>query len=219
MGGNNVMKKIIAVILLVSVILFGTIRLVNAEEVEDTSTSSPTTDIEVELETEEPNLEEIIIEENQPSDLDIWFEENLGWFIGIPTGTALTTLIEILVLASKAKKKKEEIEETKEQNTNGKEILTTAKDLLTDTKNLTRNLEISILSALDNIEATDIKVTERVNELTNKLVNGFETLNNTIVLLENRLSKLEDVQEMIALHSKELIANGTAEEITKKIRG
>lgn len=201
------MKKIIAAILLVSAILFGTIKSVNAEEVENTSTSSPTTETN----------------NNNASDLEIWVEENLGWLVGIPTGTVLTTLIEILVLASKSKKKKEEIEETSTQNKNGKEILSTAKNLLNDTKNLTKSLEGSILCALDKIEKTDNLVNERIanltNELTTKLVNGLETLNNTIVLLENRLSKLEDVQEMIALHSKELVANGTAEEITKKIRG
>ena len=204
------MKKLIKLFILITFIcgvLFSFNKLVNAEEVEDTSTSSPVT------ETEET------LEEPKESDEQIWFNENLGWLIGIPTGTLATALIEFLVLVKKSKKKDEEINETKEQNNKGKEILSTAKNLLSDTKELAKKLDDTVAKALNNIEVTDSKVNERVNDLATKVTSCLEALNTTLALLESRVSNLETVQEMIALHTKELVANGTAEEISKKIRG
>ena len=204
------MKKLIKLFILITFIcgvLFSFNKLVNAEEVEDTSTSSPVT------ETEET------LEEPKESELQIWVNENLGWLVGIPTGTLMTALIEFLVLVKKSKKKDEEINETKEQNNKGKEILSTAKNLLSDTKELAKKLDDTVAKALNNIEVTDSKVNERVNDLATKVTSCLEALNTTLALLESRVSNLETVQEMIALHTKELVANGTAEEISKKIRG
>lgn len=208
------MKKILVFLLTLSILLFTSLKVVKAEEVDDIPTSS--TDTTEEIETETNNN---LLEENEPSQLEVWFEENLGWLVGIPTGTILAVIADILVLVKKNKKKNEEISETKTQNKNGKEVLNTAKELLNETKNVANDLGKLVLNALDNIEKTDNLVNDRVNELTNKLVTGFETLNNTLELVETRITKLEEVQEMVALHSKELVANGTAEKITKKIRG
>ena len=212
------MKKLKFLLLFIAVFTLLTFSLNKVSAEEDTSSSDTTTEDIVVEENEETNLEEIV-EENKPSDLQIWVNENLGWLVGIPTGTLMTALIEFLVLVKKSKKKDEEVNETKKQNSNGKEILTTAKNLLTDTKELAVKLEDTVAKALTNIEITDSKVNERVSDVITKVTNCLETLNTTLALLENRVSNLEAVQEMIALHTKELVANGTAEEITKKIRG
>ena len=202
------MKKIIALLTIISVLLFTAVK-VNAEEVDENSTSSttPETEIETEVNNEEPNLEDITIEE-QPSEMQIWFEKNLGWLVGIPTGTVLAVIADILVLANKNRKKKEEIEETSNQNKRAKAVLDTTKELLNDTKALAKKLETNVTDVLNLTE-----------EKTALLLNGFENITKILASLENRLTQLEDVQEMIALHSKELVANGTAEKITKKIRG
>lgn len=207
------LKAMLFVFAIFCVCLLSFNKSVNAEE--ETSSSAPT---------------DTTIEEQKGSELQIWVNENLGWLIGIPTGTSLSILVEILVLASKSKRKKEELEETKTQNSNGKDILNNAKSLMNntkqmvdDTKKLAKDLEGIVANAITRIETTDNKVSERVKNLcetlTDKLESSLESVNNTLVLLEQRLSQLEDVQEMMALHTKELVANGTAEEITKKIRG
>ena len=195
------LKTILFILALVFAFLFNFNKTVKAEE-ENTSSSATT--------------EEIIKKE---SELQKWMNDNLGWLIGIPTGTLMTGLIEFIVLVKKSKKKKEEIDETKKQNSTGKEILNTATSLINDTKLLTVKLEDTVAKALNSIEVTDSKVNERVSDLVTKVTTCLETLNTTLALLENRVSNLELVQEMIALHTKELVSNGTAEEISKKIRG
>lgn len=161
-----------------------------------------------EVPTPDTDFEDIVDDEYQPSDLQIWVEENLGWLVGIPTGTVLAVIADILVLANKNRKKKEEIEETSNQNKRAKAVLDTTKELLNDTKALAKKLETNVTDVLNLTE-----------EKTALLLNGFENITKILASLENRLTQLEDVQEMIALHSKELVANGTAEKITKKIRG
>ena len=207
------MKKIAKIILIIALfcgVLFSFNKSVNAEE-ENTSSSAPTTE------------NEIIEDTQKESELQIWMNENLGWLIGIPTGTLMTAIVEFIVLVKKSKKKDEEINETKQQNSNSKSILNNAKTLLNDTKELTNELTQTVNEALTKINDTDLKVNELVSnlstQLTNKINASVETLVRVLSLLETRVAHLEDVQEMIALHTKELVANGTAEEITKKIRG
>ena len=84
---------------------------------------------------------------------------------------------------------------------------------MNEVKELTDTITTANFDLLTKLNITDKRVNDLVTNLTNKVSLGLERLNNTVSTLENRLSKLEDVQEMIALHSKELVANGTAEEI------
>ena len=186
--------KYILTIVFITVISLGLNKTVNAEE--ETSSSATT-----------------------ESGLQAWVNENLGWIIGIPTGTVSAILIEILVLADKSKKKLKEINETQDLNAKGKLAIDTTKELLTDTKKLTKNLTDTVNVALDQINKTDLKVNELVTNLSNNLTSTLNVLSTNVTLLEKRLAALEDVQEMIALHSKELVANGTAEKIAKKLRG
>ena len=51
------------------------------------------------------------------------------------------------------------------------------------------------------------------------LTQALEATTKSNEALVARISVLEDVIELMSLHSKELVANGTAEKITKKIRG
>jgi predicted RNase H-like nuclease (RuvC/YqgF family) len=225
------MKKLLLVLVLFLLLTTASIKSVSAEEVEDIPTSSPSTE-EV-IENEELPIEE----ENTGTNLQLWVNENLGWLIGIPTGISLSAVIEFILIAKLNKKKREEIAEVQEQRSVGDKVLSSSKKMIEDTKLLTANLKDSVSTTLDNvktltntlqnnvnnalsrIETLDVNVQDTVNNLANKLSASFEQINKTVTTLESRLAKLENIQEMIALHTKELVANGTAEEIVKKIRG
>lgn len=205
------MKKIIAIITIISVLIFGTIK-VNAEDVEDTSASSTPTETPNENVTEEtiPEyiVEDVVDDKKTASDLEIWFENNLGWLVGIPTGM-LTTLISIALFVYKTKKKFDLVnEETTSQNKNTKENLVKTKELVDETK---KQNEV-IVEKIDNFVETNEKQMAA-------LTKALETTTKELELSNARIAALEEVIEMIALHTKELVANGTAEEITKKIRG
>ena len=219
------MKKILLVLICTLLLLVTSIKSVNAEEVEEIPTSSPTEEV---IKNEEINDEEIIEsevenitieDEEQPSDLQVWFEENLAWFIGLPTGGALTLLSFAIMVHKEKKEKRADIQETKNQNANANKLLTLVKSNLIEVKELSDSLAAANVNLLTHVNNTDKRINDLVTSLTVKVTLGLETLTTTVSALESRLSKLEDVQEMIALHSKELVANGTAEEIHKKLRG
>ena len=216
------LKTLFLVVALTFVFMFS-LKSVNAEE--ETSSSATT-------ETDEVQKE---------SDLQTWLNENLGWLIGVPAGTVLSILAEGIFLFAKGKKKDEEIAETKESNKNSKEVIETANNLLNNTRELANTLSVSVTSTLNDVKALASSVDESVaaalkridltdknltnvvtvleKEIKNVVKTSLEALNTTVVNLEVRLATLEKVQEMIALHTKELVANGTAEEISKKLRG
>ena len=186
-------KYILITIAFITVISLGFNKTVNAEE----ETSSATTG---------------------ESELQLWVNENLPWLIGIPTGTVTTILIEFIVLAKKLKKKDEEINETKDLNSKGKIAIDATKEILESTKVLTRDLKASVNNALNQINKTDSRINTLVTDLANNMAKQLETLTTAIEAIEKRISSLEQVQEMIALHSKELVSNGTAEKISKKLK-
>ena len=216
------MKKIIALLTIISVLLFTAVK-VNAEEVDENSTSSTTAENETKVETikiildntepkvlvnnEEPNLEDITIEE-QPSELQVWFEKNLGWVVGIPTGM-VTTIISIALFVHKTKKKFDELnEDTSSQNKNTKAHLKATVELVAEAKKQNEIISNKIDSFIEN-NASQIAA----------LTSALETMTKAYEASTRKIAALEEVIEMMALHTKELVANGTAEKITQKIRG
>ena len=206
------LKYLLLVLLLVSV--FALNKTVNAEE-EDTSSSATTDEV-----IEDTPLEDIEFEETtNESELQVWVYANLGWLVGIPTGTALTAIVELVVLHKKSKKQTEATNETKEQNAKTKTYVNKTKELVSETKALAKSLETNVKVGLENILKTEDLFKSLATNLTNIVHDEISRSTATTQLLEVRIANLEKVIEMVALHTKELVCNGTAEEISKTIRG
>lgn len=191
-------------------------------DVEETPEEIPTDEAidneEVNVETV-PEIEPPVENVEEGSDLQIWFEKNLAWFIGLPTGGALTLLSFAIMTYKEKKEKRADIEETKAQNANADKLLKDVKNNLSEVKELANTLTNATTEALMKINITDKRVNDLVTNLTNKVTLSLDNVTKAMGVIEIKIANLEEVQEMIALHSAELVANGTAEKIAKVIRG
>lgn len=195
--------------------------------------------VKAEGETEEPIVEDVIETQtneetedkkiNEPTKAQVWFQENLGWIVGIPTGTLLYALLEIIILAKKSKAKLAELKETKDFNKFAKEQLELGKEMYEKGVQL-------IGTCQETINVLEAKVTElngvlvaRVNDIASRLdntdalvietKNTFDGLNSMIEANKVQVEKLQEAILLVSTHTKELVANSTAEEIVKLVKG
>ena len=222
------MKKIITVfiaLLSINILMFQVMPKIKAEgdEIEE-----PETQEVLEENTEETTEEEQPVI-NPKTKAEQWFETNLGWIVGIPLGTLFTTLIELLYLAKKSKEKIAELKQTKDFNTFAKEQLELGKEMYEKGVQLIGTCQETINVLEANVTELNGVLTAKVDDIARRLDNTdalvidarntFENLNGIIEANKVEIEKLQKAHLLIATHTKELVANSTAEEIVKLVKG
>ena len=209
-------RKLLVLFSLLSLVLIGTKPILKAETVTTTPEIITTVDVNNEGENIEENPTEEVVETSKISKAETWLEDNFGWIFGIPVGALITAILEILVISKKEKLKVEEIKVTKQSNellskgieiTN--EMVEEAKKLLADTVEQVNCIAKSVDNLYGRLDHTD-------NYL-QQVKGTFFNLQNNINNVNADIQKLNQVQLLIATHTRELVANTTAEEIVKII--
>ena len=152
--------------------------------------------------------EDVVVDEEQRSELQIYLEENLREIVNFVVGM-FTTIVSLAIFILKTKRKFDKITDvTNSQNKDTKDHLEKTKALVNETKQQNEIMKNKLDSFME----------QSANTITS-LTQALEATTKSNEALVARISVLEDVIELMSLHSKELVANGTAEKITKKIRG
>lgn len=195
--------------------------------------------VKAEGDIDEPVVEDVIdtqttTEEEQPSinpktKVEEWLEANLGWIVGIPTGTLLYTLIELLYLDKKSKEKAAELKETKDFNKFAKEQLELGKEMYEKGIQLIGTCQETINVLEANVTELNGVLTAKVDDIARRLddtdtlvvdtKNTFDGLNAMIEANKVQVEKLQEAILLVSTHTKELVANSTAEEIVKLVKG
>lgn len=208
---------------------------VKAEDVVTTetpiTTEVVTTEIETTTEIENTASNEVLVEDetNTKTDFANWFEDNLGWLFGLPLGSLLTIALEILVLAKKSKAKVEELKETKDANKFIKEQIEIGNEMYTKGVELFDVCKETITTVETNFNELSSVLTDKVNDIAKRLdntdnlvietKNTFDALNGIIEANKVEIEKLQQALLLVSTHTKELVANSTAEEIVKLVKG
>ena len=136
-----------------------------------------------------------------------WFENNMGWFVGIPIGTVASSILEIVALSKKSKAYTKDLfansETRKEVKTAIKEISdTNAKvgKFVTKAENIFLNLDKKVDFAIDKAE----KTAEGCKEVADK-VDGLKT----------EVEALLQAISLMASQDKDLVSSGVAEKVNK----
>lgn len=184
---------------------------------------------------EEPMVEEVL-EENEnteeannigeKSNAEVWLEKYFGWIVGVPIGTLITALIEIIALAKKSKETKDSNKSIKEQIEITKEMLKNAITVQSEAMALVNFVKDNSETTLKELERVRVNITDTMNEMNVCFSSGFnfnqEKMQENfkeLELLLNRFKSIEEIQKLIALNTKELVCSGTAEKIVKKLEG
>lgn len=222
------MKRVLVMLLTIMLLIglnLNTYKCVKGEVVEN----EELTEEVVEQVTEETNEEEI----HEPTKLNTWFSDNLGWIFGVPVGTIITILIEMIYLFKKGKAKAEELKETKDVKQFAIDELKIANKLIEDTK----EMQIAVQKVVDYVKNNSEKTYTLIEQMltgvgeivgnvkedfTNQFINNQSQLEKNFVELERMLKRfcsIENTQKLIALNTKELVCTGTAEKIVKLLEG
>lgn len=139
----------------------------------------------------------------------IWFEEHLGWFIGIPTGTVLAVVGEFVFLFKKNRSYLKDQMLNIQNRKDVKNFIENAEKQSKEIKNFvaeTNQSVVTIGNKVDNaLERVD-KVAKSIENLTNE--------NKVVVVSVNRLI---EILGLMASKDETLVANGTAEKINELI--
>lgn len=145
----------------------------------------------------------------QKTDTAIWFEDNLGWFIGIPTGTFFAVVGEFVFLFKKNRNYLKDQMLNIQNRKDVKNFIENAEKQNKEIKNFvaeTNQSVVTIGNKVDNaLERVD-KVTTSIENLTNE--------NKVVVVSVNRLI---EILGLMASKDETLVANGTAEKINELI--
>ena len=155
--------------------------------------------------------EEVVAEANQKTDIASWFEEHLGWFVGIPTGMLITTGIDILGLLKKRKAYTKDLFE----NSVMREAISKKISELSET-----NVKFGkfVTDTQNKLIAADKKIDNVINKAEEQ-AKRFEELSNASVQVENKVDTLLKVLSLMASQNNELVTNGVAEQINKLVEG
>ena len=148
--------------------------------------------------------EEEIANELPKSEVASWFENNLAWFIGLPTGTVISLILEAVVLYSKNKSFIENIREGKAQRKEVKKFIDDSKLSIDNMKNDIKELKGQMKERFD-----------KSDELAKKINENFTNQEKYIQELINKNDMLTKMLVIQMTHNKEAVANGTAEKINK----
>lgn len=155
------------------------------------------------------NVKEGVAEVIEKTESAQWFEDNLAWFIGIPTGTVLATLGEFVYLFRKKKDVAKDMLQNSAIRKNVNSFLDNASK---------QNEEVA--KVVNVVEAKVIKVENKLEDFDNKIDNLSD---NILAYVESNKAvevKLNTLVEIIALvvsKDKDLVANGIAEQINQLI--
>ena len=229
------MKRIVVILLTIMLLIglnLNTYKSVKGEVVESDAIAE-----EIVEENNATEQQEVIenneTEIHEATKVETWLEKNLGWVVGIPVGTLITALIEMLYLFKKAREKAQELKETKdvkefaiEEVKNAKQILETTNVLLNELKGIYDYVLENSTKTKEEIDKLKGYVENRVNDVQNEFTSQFETnqvdLQKNFVELQKMLGRftaIETIQKMVALNTKELVCTGTAEKIVKMLEG
>lgn len=219
--------KIKLIVLLLTITLltglfYGGIKVKAEETTTAPVTTAPTTTEEMPTTTAEPVTTIEVVNEEPKAETKTkaaeWFETNLGWFVGIPVGTLLTLLIDMLVLFKKAKERIAENQSTKDLHKVALDEIAYAKAIMTKSQEIAK----AAVETANYVKANIEDIQRRLDVTDNMILENttmFSNLKNSIADLENKIATLNEVEQLIATHSKELVGNGTAERIVKMLKG
>lgn len=120
--------------------------------------------------------------------------------VGLPSGVALQILLEAILLYKKNKLKFEELKDTKD-------VKKFAKEVVEDTKELAKDVK----GAVEYVKSNTDKTLKRFDETDKLLTVTLEKFSAQ----QKELNDIKQVLKIMAYHSKEYVANGSAEEIYK----
>lgn len=219
------MKNKLIVFLLTLTLFFG-LTYSNLKVKAESEPTDPATEDVINSET---NTEEEQPKINPKSNIELWFEKNLGWVVGIPIGTLITALIELIYLAKKSKEKLAELKETKDFNKFAKEQVELGNEMYKKSQELFVACQETIGVIEANVSELNGVLTAKVNDIAKRLdntdalvietKNTFDGLNAMIEANKVQVEKLQEAILLVSTHTKELVANSTAEEIVKLVKG
>lgn len=155
------------------------------------------------------NVKENVAEVVQKTESAQWFEDNLAWFIGIPSGTVLAVIGEFIYLF---KKKKDYAKDLFQNNKTRKDI----SNFLTSAKQQGDKVE----KVVDTVEAKVIKVENKLEEFDNKIDKISDNILQYVEENKTVNTKIETLIQMFALvvsKDEDLVASGIAEKINQLI--
>ena len=152
---------------------------------------------------------EIAASENQKTEIATWFENNLGWFIGIPSGVFLASILELLGLFSK----KKDYAKDMFQNSLMREYVHKEISKVAET-----NVKFGqfVTETQNRLIETDKKIDE-VIEKAEAQASKYEEIVNANLQLESKINTLIVALALMSSQDKDLVANGVAEKINKLI--
>ena len=158
------------------------------------------------------NAEEVVeevAEEASKTTTALWFEDNLGWFIGIPSGLFLSIIGDIVVLY---KRNRSYSKDMMANNKTRAELNKFSKDVIANNKQIENYVAETKQQVVIVVEKAD-KTVAKIEELTNK-VESVADENKVVAVNVNKL--IEVIALMVSTDEK-YVSNGIAEKINALI--
>lgn len=146
-----------------------------------------------------------VVEMQQKTSTAEWFENNMGWFIGIPVGSALDLILGMLFLFAKRKDYKADLMKNELQRAENSKFITDSKDTLNKVGSFITTSQELVNKASNDFNAMN----KKFDDLSIK----FDDLEKTNDKLTNDIEKLISIIALISSNNSDLVANGIAEEI------
>ena len=135
----------------------------------------------------------------------IWFEDNLGWLIGIPSGTVLAGIMEFVFLFRKNRSYAKDLSSNMLMRGNVKKFIDEAKAQNVKIENFVSKTEQQVVDVNNKVDNALTKI-----DNTCESIKDLQNENQVIVV---SLNKLVEVLALMASQDKDMVSNGTAEKI------
>ena len=158
------------------------------------------------------NAEEVVeevAEEASKTTSAIWFEDNLGWFVGIPSGLLLSIVGDIVVLYKKNRSYAKDMMSNEKTRTGLNKF---CKDVIENTKqieNYVAETKQQVVVVVDKVD----KTVDKIEELTNKV----ESVAHENKVVAVNVNKLIEVIALMVSTDEKYVSNGIAEKINALI--
>lgn len=152
---------------------------------------------------------EVVAEVNQKTDVATWFENNLGWFVGIPSGVVLANCLELIGLFKKKRAYTKDLFENSLMRANISKEVTNLAD---------SNVKFGrfVTETQNKLIATDKKIDDVLNKAEEQAKSYAEVI-QTNMQLEKKVDTLLQALALMSSQDKDLVANGVAEKINNLV--
>ena len=150
---------------------------------------------------------EVVEETAEKTGVAEWFENNLGWFVGIPTGVVLSNVLEFLLLFKKSKNYAQDLFHNNETR---KSVAKTVNDFSETNAKLGK--------FVTKTEQTDLALDKKIDSTIEKVeqqAEKFVEVQNQCAVVKTEVEALLEVLSLIASQDKDLVSSGVAEKVNK----